>query len=78
MKLEDSTEIYTKMDGQSRRYIHSHKKAGMTTICHPATITKLEAGALRLQELGHDQVVEADKEQEDFSIHLRNYGGEWF
>ena len=31
-----------------------------------------------MQEVGHDQVIEADKEQEDFLMHLRNYGGEWF
>ena len=33
---------------------------------------------LRVQEVGHDQIIEADKEQEDFLTHLRNYGGKWF
>ena len=51
---------------------------------HPATITKLEDGALRMQELGHDQAVVVDEEQEDFLPHLRNHspietpdGAEW-
>ena len=31
-----------------------------------------------MQEVGHNQVIETDKEQEDFLAHLKNYGGEWF
>ena len=31
-----------------------------------------------MQEVCHNQVVEADKKQEEFLAHLRNYGGEWF
>ena len=31
-----------------------------------------------MQEIGHDQVIEAAEEQGDFLTHLRNFGGEWF
>ena len=31
-----------------------------------------------MQEVGHNQVIEANEEQEDLLTHLRNYGGEWF
>ena len=66
------------MDRQIRRYSHLHREQGTAVTDHPATITKLEDGALRMQEVGHDQVMEADEEQEDFFTYLRNDGGEWF
>ena len=31
-----------------------------------------------MQEVGHDQVIETDEEQEDFLTHPKSYGGEWF
>ena len=68
-------EVYTRMDGQNRRYSHSHREQGTTIIGHPVTIFELEEGALHMQEVGHDQVIESDKEQEDLLAHLRNYGG---
>ena len=48
-KLEGSTEVYTRMDGRSRRYSHSHREAGTPITGQPATIAKLEDGALRVQ-----------------------------
>ena len=66
------------MDRQSRRYSHSHREQGTTVTGHPATIAELQEGALRIQEVGHDQVVEEDEEQEDCLAHLRNYRREWF
>ena len=75
-KSEGGTEVYTRMIGRSRRCSHSHTEEGTATTGHPAAIVELEGGALRIQEVGHDQVVEADTEQEDFLAHLRNYGGE--
>ena len=65
------------MDGRSRWYSHSHREQGTAITCHPTTIVKLEGGVLQMQEVGHDQVIEADEEQEYFLAHLRNYGGEW-
>ena len=73
-KSEGGTEVYTRMDGKSRRYSHSHREAGTAITGHPVTIAKLEDGALRVQEVGHDQVMEADKEHEGFLTPLRNYG----
>ena len=60
-KLEGGTEVYTRMDRQSRRYKHLHREAGTAITGHPATIIKLEDGALKVQEVGHDQVLEADE-----------------
>ena len=77
-KSEGGTEVYTRMDERSRQYSHSHTEEGTAITGHLATIVELEEGALRIQEVGHDQVIEADKEQEDFLAHLKNYGGEWF
>ena len=31
-----------------------------------------------MQEVGHNQVIETGKEQENFLAHLKNYGREWF
>ena len=76
VKLEGGTEVYTRMDRQSRRYKHLQRETATTITGHPATIVKLEDGALKVQEVGHDQVVEVDKEQEDFLTHLKAYGGE--
>ena len=56
----------------------THTEEGIAITGHPATILELEGGALRMQEVRHDQVIQTDKEQEDFSAHLKNYGGEWF
>ena len=64
-KLEGGTEVYTRMDGRSRTYTHSHREAGTAIPGHPATIIKLEDGALNVQEVGHDQIVEANEDQED-------------
>ena len=77
-KSEGDTEVYTRMDGRSRRYSHSHTKEDTAIIGHLATLVELEGGALRMQEVGHSQVIETDEEQEDFLPHLKNYGGEWF
>ena len=66
------------MDGCSRRYSLLHIEEGTAIIGHPATIVELEGGALRMQEVGHDQVIETDKEQQNIIAHLKNYGGEWF
>ena len=70
---EGSTEEYTRMDMQSTRYNHSHREAGTAITGHPATRVELENGTMKVHEVGHDQVVEADREQEDFLTHLRNY-----
>ena len=48
-KSEGGTEVYTRMDGQIRRYNHSHREVGTA-----ATIVKLEDGSLKVQEVGHD------------------------
>ena len=56
----------------------SHTKEGTAITGHPATIVKLEGGALRMQEVGNDQVIETDKEHETFMAHLKNYEKEWF
>ena len=69
--------MYTRMDGRSRRYSLSHIEEGTAITSHPATIVKLEGGALRMQEVGGDQAIETDKEHETFIAHLKNYGGEW-
>ena len=42
----------------------------MAVTGHPATIAELEEGELRMQEVGYDQLVEANEEQEDFLTHL--------
>ena len=70
--------MYTRMGGRSRQCSHSHREQGIAITGHPATIVELKEGALNIQEVGHNRVVEADEEQEDFLAHLRNYGGEWF
>ena len=46
----------------------------------PATIVELKGvgGALRMQKVGNDKVIEIDKEQEGFIAHLQNYGGKRF
>ena len=62
----------------NRRTSHSHTEEGTAVTCHPATSVELEEGALRMQEVGHNQVIETDEEQEDFFAHLKNYGEEWF
>ena len=72
-KSESGTKVYTRMDGRSRRYFHSHREQGTAIPGHPATIIKLEEGALKMEEVGHDQGIEANKEQEYFLAHLRNY-----
>ena len=77
-RSEGGTEVYTRMDGRSRRYSLSHIKEGTAITGHPATIVELEGGALRMQEVGDNQAVETDKEHETFIAHLKNYGGEWF
>ena len=65
-------------DGRNRWYSHSHREQGTAVTGHQATIAELEGEALIIQEVGQDQVIKADKEQQDFLTHLRNYGGEWF
>ena len=77
-KSEGGTEVYTMIAGRSRQYSLSHTEEGTAITGHPATIVKLEGGVLRMQEVGHNQVIETDKEQEDFLAHLKNYGREWF
>ena len=72
-ELGGVTEVYTRMNSQSRRYNHSHREAETAITGHPATIVKLEDETPKVQEVDHDQVLEADKEQEDFLTHLRNY-----
>ena len=78
VKSEGGTEVYTRMDRQSRRYSRSHREQGTTVTGHPAIITKLLDRVLRMQEVGHDQVIEADEEQKDLLTHLRDYRGDWF
>ena len=53
--------MYTRMNGRCRRYPLSHTEEGIAITGHLATIVKLEGGALRLQEVGGDQVMEVDK-----------------
>ena len=57
MKPEGGTEVYTRMDGRSRWYSLSHTEEGTAMTGHPVTIVELEGGALRMQEVGHDQVI---------------------
>ena len=75
---EEGTKVYTRMDGCSRQYSLSHTEEGTAITGHPATIVEREGGALRMQEVGNDQVIETDKEHETFIAHLKNYRGEWF
>ena len=70
--------MYTRMNGRNRQYSLSHTEEGTAITGHPATIVKLEGGALRMQEVGNNQAVETAKEHETFITHLKNYGGEWF
>ena len=70
--------MYTRMDERCRRYSLIHTEEGTVITGHPETIVELEGGALRLQEVGGDQVMETDKEHGTFIEHLKNYGGEWF
>ena len=74
---EGGTEVYTRMDGRSRRYSPSHTEEGTAITGHPAKIVELEGGALRMQEVGDNQVIETGEEQENFIAHLKNYEGEW-
>ena len=61
-KSEGSMEVCTRMDGHSRQYSYSHRDEGTTITGHPATFVVLKKGALKMQEVGHGQVTETDKE----------------
>ena len=71
-KSEEGTEVHTRMNGRCRRCSLSHTEEETAITGHPATIVELEGGALRLQEVGGDQVVEVDKEHGTSIEHLKN------
>ena len=47
-------EVYTRTNGQSRRYNHSHREAETSITGHPAIIVEIEDRILKVQEVGHD------------------------
>ena len=47
-KSEGCTDVYTRMNGQSRRYSHSHREQETVITGRPATIVELEEGALKM------------------------------
>ena len=70
--------MYTRIEGQVRRYCYLHREADAKISGHPATVVEQEDGPLSVQKVGCDQVKEDNMEQEDFLIYLKAYGGERF
>jgi hypothetical protein len=75
-KSDGGVEIYTRMNGQGRRYHYSHREAEAAISGHPATVAEQGDGKLKGQEVGCNQVKEVNVEQEAFLTYLKAYRGE--